>query len=131
MNYWLRARVVLQGLTLAALVGGSMAVQNARKAGIEGSAVDTEGGTPGADGKTKEMEKLEFEERLKEAERADEEEAALLRVVKGPALRNQAQGPSTGSAQADGPTTAAVKKSSSWLWWTKSSDPEKLDDKKA
>lgn len=32
MQYWLRARVALQGLTLVALVAGSMAIQASRKA---------------------------------------------------------------------------------------------------
>jgi len=31
MNFWLRARVVLQGLTLVALLAGSMSIQKARK----------------------------------------------------------------------------------------------------
>lgn len=34
MQYWLRARVGLQGLTLVALVAGSMAIQAQRKAQV-------------------------------------------------------------------------------------------------
>jgi len=34
MQYWLRARVALQGLTLVALVVGSMAIQASRKSRI-------------------------------------------------------------------------------------------------
>ncbi|KAF8978554.1 hypoxia induced protein conserved region-domain-containing protein, partial [Cyathus striatus] len=48
MNYWLRARVALQGATLVALVGGSMAIQKQRNKDKE--AVGIEEGLPRNEG---------------------------------------------------------------------------------
>ncbi|KAF9045607.1 hypoxia induced protein conserved region-domain-containing protein, partial [Panaeolus papilionaceus] len=62
MNHWMRARVVLQGLTLAALVAGSMSLRAARKAS-EGNQTEAEL----AEAK-KQQDKAEFEMRLKGAE---------------------------------------------------------------
>lgn len=80
MNYWLRARVVLQGVTIVALVAGSMSLQ-AQKKKVE----EAMGGT--AEMK-KEKEKEEFESRLRGAQATYEEEAALAgKMIKGPTVR--------------------------------------------
>lgn len=123
MNYWLRARVGLQGLTLAALVVGSMAIQNARK---EEMAQLNAGEGEGELAQKKEKEKLEFEERLKEAQAATEmEEGLSKKVVKGPAVKNEKReermlaGQSGASEPAANATSAAVKESKTWRWWSK------------
>ncbi|KAF8950037.1 hypoxia induced protein conserved region-domain-containing protein, partial [Flammula alnicola] len=70
MNYWLRTRVVLQGLTLVVLVAGSMSIQKSRNKEIADAGV----------GKNEEgllrneKERQEFEERLREAQHATEME---------------------------------------------------------
>lgn len=138
MNYWLRARVVLQGLTLVALVGGAMSIREARKKQQE-----LENGGEGAlvaEEKKKELEKLRFESRLEEARQATEQEEAMglqgMKVVSGPAVntarRDEAERKKqAGKAEAEAvPTSAtitapaestmsAVKKSSSWRFWSK------------
>ncbi len=76
MNTWLRARVALQGVTIVALVVGSLQLKKAR---------DAEKGLAEATAAAEsERQKQEFENRLKEAERATVEEAELARaLVKG------------------------------------------------
>ena len=121
MNYWLRARVGLQGLTLVALVAGSMSIQKARK---EEMARLNAGGDDGELAQKKE--KLEFEERLKEAQATTEmEEGLSKRVVKGPAVRTEKREEriqASFSEPATNTTPAAVKQSKSWRWWSKGGD---------
>lgn len=124
MNYWLRARVVLQGLTLVALLAGSMSIQKTRKEELARLNIG-EDGLPQIDATTellrekkKEKEKLEFEERLKEAQAATEiEEGFGRRVVKGPAVHKERR--EDESRPAANATIAAVKKSESWRWWSR------------
>jgi len=83
MQYWLRARVAFQGLTLVALVAGSMAIRAQRKEQLAESGVDetlprNEATTELIKERKKEREKTEFEERLKGAEIADAEERAAI-----------------------------------------------------
>jgi hypothetical protein len=122
MNYWLRARVGLQGLTLVALVAGSMSIQKARK---EEMARLNAGGDEGGLAQ-KEKEKLEFEERLKEAQATTEmEEGLSKRVVKGPAVRTEKREEriqASSSEPATNTTSAAVKQSKSWRWWSNGGD---------
>jgi len=63
VNFWLRARVVLQGLTLNALLAGSMSIQEVQKEELARLNIgqDIEATTEPA--RKKEKEKLEFEER--------------------------------------------------------------------
>lgn len=126
MNFWLRARVGLQGLTLVALVAGSMSIQEARK---EEMARLNAGGDEGELAQKKEKEKLEFEERLKEAQAATEmEEGLSKRVVKGPAVRTEKREEriqASSSEPAANTTATAVKQSKSWRWWwSKSGDSD-------
>ncbi|PPR07833.1 hypothetical protein CVT24_003110 [Panaeolus cyanescens] len=106
MNHWLRARVVLQGLTLVALVAGSMSLQAARKAeqGEQSEAELAE--------KKKLQEKAEFEMRLRDAETTTAMEQAAL----------AGNGKTVAASPVEGSTTAAVKKSSSWKFWSSSKD---------
>ena len=80
MNYWLRARVVLQGVTIVALVAGSMSLQ------AQGEKVEEVTGV--TEETKKEKEKEEFESRLRVAQAAYEEEVALAgKMVKGPTVK--------------------------------------------
>ncbi|KAF8962087.1 hypoxia induced protein conserved region-domain-containing protein [Flammula alnicola] len=138
MNYWLRARVVLQGLTLAVLVAGSMSIQKSRNKEIANAGIgEAEGGLPRNEATTelllekrKEKEKLEFEERLREAQEATEmEESAGLsgmKTVKGPTVHKERREEErrkhdAAARQGAGSTIGAVKKSNSWRWWSKGS----------
>jgi hypothetical protein len=114
MNYWMRARVGLQGLTLVALVAGSMALKTERDKAKALEATNT----PEVDQELlKQKEKEEFEERLRGAEAAHLQESVLAAktVVKGPTVvkhENQAtEQPSSSSPELPAPTGA--KKS----WW--------------
>ena len=73
MNTWLRARVALQGVTIVALVAGSLQLKKAREAekelAVASAAAEAE------------MQKQEFVKRLKEAERVTVEEADLARAM--------------------------------------------------
>lgn len=71
MNHWLRARVALQGVTVVALLVGSVQLQ---KASREAEAVRAREEVGKAE---RAREKMEFERRLLEAERAAEEEARI------------------------------------------------------
>ena len=76
MNYWLRARVGLQGVTIVALVAGSMSLQAQGEKVEEATGVTEE--------TKKEKEKEEFEIRLRVAQAAYEEEVALAgKTVRG------------------------------------------------
>ncbi|KAG2001567.1 Respiratory supercomplex factor 1, mitochondrial [Coprinopsis cinerea AmutBmut pab1-1] len=75
MNYWMRARVGLQGLTLVALVAGSMALKAAKeKAELEAANAPE---LTQEQIRQLEKEKEEFEMRLKEAEYSHAQEMAL------------------------------------------------------
>ena len=136
MNYWMRARVALQGLTIVAVVAGSMALQKRRSAAELAEAQPTED-----EEKKRARERAEFEGRLREAEKVVEMEAgaglAGQRTVKGPTVnrdeehrRVEEQQKAAGAASlpATGATSAAVKKTSSWKWW--SSKSSSTDDEK-
>ena len=68
MNYWMRARVGLQGVTLVALVAGAMALQKEKEeaAASAGAVLSAE--------QVKQQEKQEFEERMRNAEASYEQE---------------------------------------------------------
>ena len=91
MNYWPRARVVLQGVTIVNLVAGPMSLQAQRKRVEEAMGVTEE--------KKKEKEKEEFESRLRVAQAAYEEEVALAgKTVKGPTVKRHAH-PESGAQE--------------------------------
>ena len=144
MNYWLRARVVLQGVTLVALVAGSMALQKQKNAQISDLGIGAEDdGLPRNEATTelnKEkkriLEQQEFEERLKDAEAASEQEQGIeMMTVKGPSVNKpnrreqedkrldsmQTQQPDTSSSQS--PVLSEVKKSNTWYWWSSGKNP--------
>lgn len=95
MNHWLRARVALQGVTIVALVAGSMQLKTLREAeqAISETAAQAD----------VEREKQEFEKRLKEAERATLEEVGLVKPVKVRGLESAIEG--------------VDKRSTSWSSW--------------
>ena len=145
MNYWLRARVVLQGLTLVALVAGSMVLQNQKKAQISDLGIDAaelprnEATTELSREKKKILEQREFEERLKAAEAASEQEqGAGMMVVKGPSVnkerreeeKKRVQTQQADSVASQSPVLNEVKKSNSWLWWSDGKSPERQEEKK-
>lgn len=145
MNYWLRARVVLQGLTLVALVAGSMVLQNQKKAQISDLGIDAaelprnEATTELSREKKKILEQREFEERLKAAEAASEQEqGAGMMVVKGPSVnkerreeeKKRVQTQQADSVASQSPVLNEVKKSNSWLWWSNGKSPERQEEKK-
>jgi len=120
MNYWLRARVITQGLTIVALVAGSWLLNNKQKAADAANPDGTEDELIG-----KELRKREFEERLRGAEARDKLENAAG-VGRGPLIELQ-------KSRAAAPVTAPeVKipeaKSGSegwgiWSWFGGSSKP--------
>ena len=136
MNYWLRARVVLQGVTLVALVAGSMALQKEKNAQISDLGIGAaEGGLPRNEATTelsrekkKILERQEFEERVKDAELSSGREQGLgMMTVKGPSVNKERReeeekkrlvAVSTQQADASPPSSVAneVKKSNSWGW---------------
>ena len=137
MNYWLRARVVLQGVTLVALVVGSMALQKQKNAQISDLGIDAaelprnEAATELSREKKKILEQREFEERLKDAEAAAKQEQGVgMMVVKGPSLnkeRREEEKKRVRTQQPDAsqsPVLNEVKKSNSWLWWSSGKSSE-------
>jgi Hypoxia induced protein conserved region len=127
MNYWLRARVVLQGLTIVALVAGSMALQKQKGTEISDSADDSpprnEAATELSKEKKRILEQQQFEERLKDAQAATEQEQGVgMMTVKGPSVnkdRRETQQPDASSSQS--PISNEVKKSDGWWrWWPSS-----------
>ena len=144
MNYWLRARVVLQGVTLVALVVGSMALQKQKNAQISDLGIDAaelprnEAATELSREKKKILEQREFEERLKAAEATSEQEqGAGMMVVKGPSVNKERRGEEKKRVQTQQPDPDAsqspvldeVKKSNSWLWWSNGKSPERQEEK--
>jgi hypothetical protein len=85
MNYWLRARVIAQGLTIVAVVAGSwMMGQTKSQLGQSAAVVVAEG----ADLTGREKRKIEFEERLRGAEESHRLEVAIA-AGKGPVGQGQ------------------------------------------
>jgi len=111
MNHWLRARVALQGATVVALLLGSTWGREWLKKnfGKEGAIASSEEAELSKELK-REKERMEFEERLRGAQEATEQEESLgisgKRVVKGPTVT----------------TSAAVKNSDSYRQWTQDND---------
>ncbi|TFK31878.1 hypothetical protein BDQ12DRAFT_693412, partial [Crucibulum laeve] len=112
MNYWLRMRVALQGVTLVALVAGSMAMK-ARKneiteaTGIGEGLPRNEQSAEIIKEQKREKEREEFEERLKGAQEAHDAE---VRIRKGVRVVPTVE---------DSPAA----KRSSW-WWSSSTTKE-------
>ena len=139
MNYWLRARVVLQGVTLVALVAGSMVLQRRKDAQISDLGIDAaelprnEATTELSREKKRILERQEFEERLKDAEAAAEQEQGIgTMVVKGPSVNKERREEEKKKVQPDAsqPVLNEVKKSNSWRLWSsgKSSEQVKSSD---
>jgi len=144
MNYWLRARVVLQGVTLVALVAGSMALQREKNTQISDLGIGAaDGGLP-RNGATTELnrekkkirERQEFEERMKDAELSAEREQGLgMMTVKGPSVNKERREEEEKKRLVSVPTQQAdpspqssvvneVKKSNSWGWWSSGKSSE-------
>jgi len=137
MQYWLRARVALQGLTLVALVVGSMAIQASRKSiGDNGASSFLPSFSPShtspAEGvprneavaellreQKKERGKVEFEERLKGAELAHAEEQAI--AARGSATAQGSGTPASidkpGTLPASTDVNSSTKSRSLWTRW--------------
>jgi len=145
MNYWLRARVGLQGVTLVALVAGSMALQKQKNAQISDLGIDAaelprnEATTELSREKKKILEQREFEERLKAAELASEQEqGAGMMVVKGPSVnkerreegKKRVQTQQGDSDASQSPVLNEVKKSNNWLWWSNGKNSEGEEENK-
>jgi len=103
MNHWLRARVALQGATIVALVWGSMEMKKIRDEKEVGGVEQNESVLEQAR-LAREKERQDFDERLREAERATEEEERIL------GRKNGSIQPVTSSDGAAKPTK------SSWSW---------------
>ncbi|KAF9450807.1 hypothetical protein P691DRAFT_809505 [Macrolepiota fuliginosa MF-IS2] len=132
MQYWLRARVALQGLTIVALVAGSMALQAQRKEKL----VDSAEGQPRNEATTEIIreqkrgkEKAEFEERLRGAEIAHAEEQASARIAGGVRTEASTANESNGMQGAVNSGVPGSSKSSSswtkWFWKSPPDDPSK------
>ena len=131
MNYWLRARVALQGVTLVALVAGSMILQRRRNAQISDLGIDAaelprnEATTELSREKKRILEQQEFEERLKGAQAAAEQEKGVgMMIVKGPSVNKERREEEKKKVQAQQPDASQspvlneVKKSNGWFWWS-------------
>jgi len=134
MNYWLRARVVLQGVTLVALVAGSMVLQRKKNTEIPIGAAER-GEDTELSREKKIFERQAFEERLKFAEMASEQEQML--TVKGPSVNKERREDDGKKRQASAQTEASqspvlkeAKKDAGWSWWSsgKNSDPQVKDN---
>jgi hypothetical protein len=131
MNYWLRARVVLQGVTLVALVAGSLALQRQDDAqisdlGIEAAELPRNEATTQLSSREKKriLEQQEFEKRLKGAEAATEQEQGIgMMIVKGPSVNKERREEEKKKVQTQQPDASQspvlneVKKSNKWGWW--------------
>jgi hypothetical protein len=135
MNYWLRARVVIQGVTLVALVAGSLVLQK-RRNGIDAAELPrNEATTELSREKKRTLEQQEFEERLKGAEAAAEQENGIgMMIVKGPSVNRREEEKKVQTQQTQQPDASQspvlneVKKSnSSWLWssWSSGKSSER------
>ena len=136
MNYWLRARVVLQGVTLVALVAGSMALQKQKNAQISDLGIDAaelprnEATIELRREKKKILERKEFEERMKDAEMAAEQEQGIgMMIVKGPSVNKERREEEKKRVQTQQPEASPVlnevKKSNSWRrWWSSGKSSE-------
>jgi len=126
MNHWLRARVGLQGVTLVALLMGSTWGREWIKKywGKEDTIASVEEVGPAKESK-REKEKLEFEERLRGAQAAMEQEESF-RMSDG---KKVVSGPTT-VENGKGEVAEAVKKSSGWRLWRTSSSQEGEDSSK-
>ena len=135
MNYWLRARVVLQGVTLVALVAGSMVLQKRKDAQISDLGIDAaelprnEATTELSREKKRILERQEFEERLKDAQAAAEQEQGIgTMVVKGPSVNKERREEEKKKVQPDASQSVLneVKKSNSWGWWSSRKNSEQV-----
>ncbi|KAF4612899.1 hypothetical protein D9613_011135 [Agrocybe pediades] len=119
MNYWLRARVGLQGLTVVALLLGSTWGREWLKTnfGIEAPQMGNSAALNEQREQKKAQEKLEFEERLRNAQAMTEQEEGTglsggKMVVSGPK-----------TVKKDGQsTTDAIKDSNTFQEWKKSGE---------
>jgi hypothetical protein len=98
-----------------------MSLQAARKSPV------TDGQSPSESVEKKQQDKAEFEKRLKEAEEttAMEQGAGLsgARSVTNPGVGQKVPAaPVIAGSPADESTSAAIKKSSSWKFWSRSKD---------
>ena len=140
MNYWLRARVVLQGVTLVALVAGSVALQRQKNTQISDLGIDAaelprnEATTELSREKKRILEQQEFEERLKNAERAAEQEQGIgMMIVKGPSVNKERREEEKKRVQTQQPDASQspvlneVKKSNNWVWgwWSSGKSSER------
>lgn len=145
MNYWLRARVVLQGVTLVALVAGSMALQKQKNAQISDLDIGAADGLPRNEATTdlnrekkRILEQQEFERRLEDAEAAAEREQGVgMMIVKGPSVNKdrrvveEEEKKPVQTRQPDASQSPVLNemKKSSWRWW--SSDKNSDSDSKS
>ncbi|KAF9530632.1 hypoxia induced protein conserved region-domain-containing protein [Crepidotus variabilis] len=105
MNHWLRARVAFQGVTIVALVWGSIEMKKLRDAEAAGG-VDSNERVQQEARLVKERERREFQERLREAERVTDEEEKLLGRSKPKVV------PTAAATE-----NAGVEKKTSKSWW--------------
>ncbi|CAA7268807.1 unnamed protein product [Cyclocybe aegerita] len=136
MNYWLRARVVLQGVTVLALLSGTMSLQKAREARLAAEAAGelSEPELSKEKQAEKEKERSEFEERLKQAELTTEVEAGFgiagtRRVKTSDVKRDVGSGPAQ-PPPAPNATSNELKSSGKWRWWSSSSNSSSQNSEK-
>ncbi|KAL4250966.1 RCF1 family protein [Abortiporus biennis] len=111
MNYWLRARVVFQGLTIGAVVGGTYYYG---RAGSQVQAKKEEEARREEFERYKE--KMAFEERLKEAENTQRMEDAAEETKKGPF--GVWGGSSSSSASPASPSEGSISSSAKGGFWS-------------
>ncbi|PPQ86414.1 hypothetical protein CVT25_003536 [Psilocybe cyanescens] len=131
MNYWLRARVGLQGVTVVALLLGSTWGREWMKKnfGVESTSETAGPSVTESQAQKKAQEKLEFEERMRNAEEATNQEEAVgmsgKMTVKGPTLNK----PKEEKVKEQEKTSEAVKNSKGWRLWSKGSSSSGSDGK--
>ncbi|EKM75929.1 hypothetical protein AGABI1DRAFT_131827 [Agaricus bisporus var. burnettii JB137-S8] len=125
MQYWLRARVLFQGVTVVALLAGTVAFQAqgnrpVTDSGLVGAESSTVANTEPLRGEKREKEKAEFEARLKDAEVAHAQEQAFLSHTP-PSSLAAASAPTADKQQnmeqTTSPASGDSKGKSSWRRW--------------
>jgi Hypoxia induced protein conserved region len=115
MNYWMRARVGLQGVTLVALVAGAMALQKKEKEENASGAVQSITAE-----QARQQEKEEFEERMRNAEVTYEQEKAFAEgaaVRRAKAVAASLPGPPAVDARSPEQKAPASSGKSWWKLW--------------
>ena len=124
--------MVLQGVTLVALVADSMALQRQKNAQISDSGIDA-AERPRNEAMTEEEKQQDFEGRLKYAQAAAEQEQRIgMMIVKGPSANKERREEEKKKVKTQQPEASQlpvlneVKKKNYWRWWSSRKNSEQV-----